>query len=642
MARRKAARQQAVCAAMLAVAATAPVAAQEAPEEPDIVVTGRAPAQPGAVVGDIKPEIQLSPADIRSYGVSSVADLLNELAPQTRSDRGTGGAPLVLLNGHRISGFSEIRDLPTEAILRVDILPEEVALKYGAPADQRVVNFVLRPRFRATTAEATGGTATEGGAANVAGSADYLRIKKDGRLNLDLKATHVDALTEADRGIVADTPAVAGDAPDVTRFRTLTRDADTEQLNAIYNRLLPGDLSATVNFRAEFDQSEGENGLGLVSLSVPGTSPFGPPAGPATVARYATGLGPLLADTNTSSLHLGTTLNHDGKDWRWSLVTNFDRTDTRTKTDSGADASVFQALVIAGGDPLAPFGTAVVPRAPDTSRSLAQSGSIDGLVSGSPLTLPAGDVDVSAKLLGSFSGFDGESLRRGVAQTTHFTRNLVSGQLNLDVPLTSRKAGFGGAIGDLSANGNFAAQYLSDFGTLTTFGYGLHWTPRKPLSLVASHTDDHAAPSVQQLQGPVVTTPNAAIFDPQTGTTVFATLVSGGNPALQASARHVTKVEANWKPLAKPDLTVTANYVETHVTNAIAAFPATSAAIEAAFADRFVRDAAGDFVSVDTRPVNFAREDSATLRYGFNLAIPLKSTQVNPFAGLRRPEGAPG
>ncbi len=632
-------RGRALVAGALAAFAVQPATAQDVPDEPDIVVTGRTPPQPGAVVGDIKPEIQLSPADIRSYGVSSVADLLNELAPQTRSDRGTGGAPLVLLNGHRISGFSEVRDLPTEAILRVDILPEEVALKYGAAADQRVVNFVLRPRFRATTAEATGGTATEGGAANVAGSADYLRIQRNGRLNLDLKATHVDALTEADRGVLDPArPGVAGEMPDIPAFRTLTRDADTEQLNAVYNHLLPGNLSATANLRVEFDQSQGENGIGLVSLTVP-PGAYGPPAGPGTVTRYATGLGPLLADTQSSTIHLGTTLNRDGKDWRWSLVTNYDRTDTRTRNDVGADATAFQALVAAGGDPLAPFGSTLVPRTPDTARSLAQSGGIDGLVSGSPLSLPAGDVDVSLKLAGSFSGFDGESLRRGVVQATHFTRNLASGQLNLDVPLTSRKQGFGGAIGDLSANGNFAAQYLSDFGTLTTVGYGLHWTPRKPLSLVASHTDDHAAPSAQQLQGPVITTPNVAVFDPQTGTTAFATLTQGGNPALLASARHVTKVELNWKPLAKPDLTVTANYVETRLENAIAAFPATSAAIEAAFPDRFSRDANGDLVGIDTRPVNFAREASQTLRYGFNLAIPLKSTQVNPFTGLRRPGG---
>ena len=624
----------ALAAAAVLTASTA--LAQAEPDE-DIVVTANR-AQPGAVVGDIKPEIQLSPADIRSFGVSSVADLLNEISPQTRSDRGGGGAPLVLLNGRRISGFNEIKDIPTEAILRVDVLPEEVALKYGYPADQRVVNIVLRPRFRAKTLEGTGGSATEGGAANEAGSADYLRIQKNGRLNVDAKVTHVDAVTEADRDVVAAPPRLApsGEVPDVAQYRTLTRDADTAALNAVYNHVLPGDLSATANLRVEYDTSQGENGFGTVLLPVPPTSPFAPPA---LVSRYATDLGPLLADTKSSQIHAGATLNHDGKDWRWSVIANFDRTDTRTRNDSGADASVFAALVAAGGDPLAPFGPTLVRRTPDTAQNLAQSGSIDGLLSGSPLSLPAGDVNVSLKLLASLSGFDGGSDRGGVAATTHFKRDIVSGQVSLDVPLTSRKQGFGGAIGDLTVNGNFAAQHLSDFGTLTTLGYGLNWVPRRPLTIIASHTTDHAAPSAQQLQGPVITTPNAAVFDPVTGTTAFVTLIQGGAPGLQASERAVTKLEANWKPLAKPDLTVTANYIRTHFTNAIAAFPATSAAIEAAFPDRFGRDADGNLISLDQRAVNFASESSDTLRYGFNLSIPLKSTQVNPFAGLRRSGG---
>ena len=60
---------------------------------------------------------------------------------------------MVLLNGRRISSLNEVQNIPTEAILRVDILPEEVSLKYGYTADQRVVNIVLKRRFRAITGE---------------------------------------------------------------------------------------------------------------------------------------------------------------------------------------------------------------------------------------------------------------------------------------------------------------------------------------------------------------------------------------------------------------------------------------------------------------------------------------------------------
>ena len=115
----------------------------DADEGEEIVVTGQ--RERGAVVGDIKPEIQLNASDVRALGVSSVSDLLTELGPQLQSGR--GGTPVVLLEGRRIASFREIAAIPAEAIQRVDILPEEVALKYGYSADQKVMNIVLRQRF---------------------------------------------------------------------------------------------------------------------------------------------------------------------------------------------------------------------------------------------------------------------------------------------------------------------------------------------------------------------------------------------------------------------------------------------------------------------------------------------------------------
>jgi iron complex outermembrane receptor protein len=161
-------------------------------EGQEIVVTGSKPR--GSVIGDIPPDIQLNRRDIRAYGASSMAELLDALAPQTRSGRGRGGEqPVTLLNGRRISGFSEIRDIPPEAIERVDILPEEVALKYGYRADQRVVNIVLRRRFRASTAEGRAVLATAGGRASYTAEASTIRINQDQRANIAARFTHADA-----------------------------------------------------------------------------------------------------------------------------------------------------------------------------------------------------------------------------------------------------------------------------------------------------------------------------------------------------------------------------------------------------------------------------------------------------------------
>ncbi|MBK2451860.1 hypothetical protein, partial [Escherichia coli] len=146
--------------------------------------------------------------DIRAYGVSSIAELLTELEPQTGSGRGRGGGrPVILLNGRRIGSFGEIRDLPTEAILRVDILPEEVALTYGYRADQRVVNFVLRPRFRSYTAELEGRVPTAGGTSNLEAELGMVSINRRGRENFDVEYERDSRLLESERNIVAAAPS---------------------------------------------------------------------------------------------------------------------------------------------------------------------------------------------------------------------------------------------------------------------------------------------------------------------------------------------------------------------------------------------------------------------------------------------------
>ena len=252
-----------------APARPAPQAEPDVSDEPDIIVRGQRNL-PGSVVGDIPPEEQLGPADIRSYGVSSVADLLTELAPQTRSGRGPDGFPVVLLNGRRISSFAEIRDLPTEAIARVDILPEEVALKYGYRADQRVVNFVLRQRFRAITAEAADRITTRGDRNQPQAELDLLNIRRDRRLNLHSSYRQSSALLESQRNIQATTLTGIDQAP----YRTLLGFSRTMAVNGSYARNLGTKIGATVNARLEGSQGRGRQGLPTVSLLVPTTSPF--------------------------------------------------------------------------------------------------------------------------------------------------------------------------------------------------------------------------------------------------------------------------------------------------------------------------------------------------------------------------------
>ncbi len=670
-------------------------------ESEDIVVTGR--PLPGAVIGDIPPEEQLSPADIRSYGVSSVGDLLTALAPQTGSGRGSGGRPVVLLDGRRISGFREIRDLPAEAILRVDILPEEVALKYGYRADQKVVNFVLRPRFRAATVEAEDKFATGGGRNNPQGELDLLSIRNGQRLNLHLEYQQSDALTEAERDIrftpspfsipgnvtgagggeidpvfsalagstvtIASIPAGpratlgaylpgAGIASvtDPTPYRTLLPTEHSFTANAVYARKIFGDVQASFNATIETTDSQAQFGLPTVALGVPAGNPFSPFTQGVVVDRtLSDGFKPLTQDNSIITAHLGSTFNGTIGTWQWSLTGIYDRIDSKTLTSTGFDTVPLQARINAGDpglDPFAPFPPALFGVTPaDIARSKSSSGNVDALFTGTLFGLPAGDVATSIRIGGETNDFTSRSLRGGIAQSGDVPRDIVNGQINLDLPIASRSRNVLSPLGQLSANFNYALDHLSDFGTLKTLGYGINWAPVEAVRLIASVTDQDEAPSAQQLGNPVITTPNVRVFDYVNGTTATVTRLSGGNTALIADNSHVTKIGLTIKPFDKPDLTIISTYVSERVRDPIAAFPTPTAIIEAAFPGRFSRDASGQLFRIDQRPINFARSDRQQLRTGFNLSIPIKSkiqreieafragTGPDPFAGLRPPGG---
>lgn len=557
---------------------------------------------------------------------------------------------MVLLNGRRISGFQEIRDIPTEAIQRVEILPEEVSLKYGYSADQKVVNIVLRRRFRAATLEAADRVPTAGGRNDAQGEADLLAIRRDTRTNLHLEYERATPLTEAERGIdprASDDPGATNF--DQTPYRTLLSSTRNFSVNGIVARPVLG-VSATLNGRYELSDSTSQFGLPGITLTAPdGTS----------VTRYVDdgSVLPLAQRSNSATTHLGSTLNGAlGAGWNWSFTGNYDRVVTTTLTDTGLDPSGFQARLDAGTagvkDSFRPGDLNAF--AANRARSVSSQGGGDLLVTGSPFRLPAGEVTTSLRAGATSSDFSADSFRNGVASSGGVSRDSANGQANIDLPIASKARGVLGAIGNLSLNGNLAVNHLSDFGTLTTTGYGVNWAPIPAVRIIASATDQENAPSAQQLGNPSIATPGVRIFDYVRGTTATVTTVTGGNPALVSNERHVKKVGVTVKPWAATDLTLTANYVESRTDNPIQSFPVATAAIEAAFPDRFTRDEDGNLLRIDTRPVNFARAQSSQLRWGINFSRPIKSrvqreleayrngTGPNPFAGLRPPGGGGG
>jgi hypothetical protein len=584
------AQQQRAPATRATSTSAAPAAqpAEDVGDEEDIVITGQRPR--GSVVGDIPPENTLDARDVRATGATNITELLQALAPQIGSVQGRGGEqPVLLLNGQRISGFRELRDIPTEAIVRVEILPEEVALKYGYRADQKVVNIVLRQRFRSTTALIGGGGATEGGYVNGTGDLTRFLVQKNGRTTINLHAEGNSMLTEAERDIDVEPNQIptGATAEQVRAARSLVGTKRDIRGSTTFNRQLSTNVSATLN--TELEHNEGRS---LIDLN-------------------PTLLEPLDRDTNTDSAHVGLVLNGTTKSqWRWTVTGTGDLDRTLTHTDR--DNATFPT---------------------DRTRETVATAELKATANGNLFKLPAGFASTTLTLDGNTQHLDSGRTRQGIGSSNSLFRTTGDAAVNLDLPISRRGREFS-ALGNLTLNGNAEVDHLSDFGTLTTVGAGVNWSPVDRLTFISSWTREEGAPTINQLGDPVLDTPGSRIFDFRTGKTVLVTAVTGGNPNLKADRRTVMKLSGNWQPFPNTDFRLRADFVHQTIDNPISNITATPA-VEDAFRDRFTRGACtptppattctGPLVRVDLTPVNFDESRRDQLRLGFDFTKPLKS-----------------
>jgi hypothetical protein len=152
-------------------------------DDSDTIVVVAEPLR-APVAGAIGPQVSLDSDAVAALGASNLADILAQLAPLTDGAQGRGSGPLLLVNGRRIGSFDEVRNLPPEAIQRVDVLPEEAALRLGYPATSKPVNIVLKPRYAAATGELEDRVTTRGLRNDFNTEANIVDIAGDNRMTL--------------------------------------------------------------------------------------------------------------------------------------------------------------------------------------------------------------------------------------------------------------------------------------------------------------------------------------------------------------------------------------------------------------------------------------------------------------------------
>jgi len=579
----------------------------------DILVTGQ--RERGAVIGDIKPEQQFNAADVRALGISTINDLLTELGPQLRS--ASGKPPVTLLEGRRISSFREIASIPSEAIARVDILPEEVGLRYGYGADQKVMNIVLRQRFRAFTGELTGRIPTAGGGKTGEVEGGYLGIRRGERINLHAEYSSTERLLETERDInEEESPA-----------RTLRPFNQELTIDGSYHKPLTERTQATISGEMTTSRTESNVGLALPAVTIPGGTAYTTGANDSSFLPFVDGIGPLERSNSTQSGKLGLTVNALRSAGQWTLTATYERNESRGLTGRPFNLATY-ADAVAAGDPLANPTLPVAPafligRPADETQSRSDTANIDFIYNRSLFHLPAGDASATLHLSGAVMELESTLDRNLIVTGKNIGRRSGSGSISLDLPISRAD----GALGRLSANANAGIDQLSDAGTLRSFGGGLNWTPRKGIALSASYRDDEVAPTPQQLGDPQLYTQDVLVFDNIRGETALVTTITGGNPTLSAARTQALRLGMMLTPLADPDLRLSLDFNHRLSKRGITSFPGITEATAAAFPDRFQRDNEGRLTLIDLRPINIVGQKQDSLRWGINISKRLKTPQ---------------
>ena len=614
-------------------------------------------------------EDELTEADIAAYGQDTVGDLLAEIG----SDLGEGEeGPVVLVNGQLATGADDISELPAEAVARIQLLPSQASAAIGQTPGRRVVNVVVKPQHRQITLTAENTLATVGRGRSSALGATLTRIDRGNRTNVSLRVRDVAPLLERDRpllsrpaglpydlaGNVVPVPSTAAEidpvlsalvgAPvavaavpagavtptigqfvagannpnpgDITAFRSLIADSRNYTLNATVTRRLAPNTSLTGTMRADYTESLRFSTAPSVLLPLPITSPFSPFGADVSVARYlpfalpnrreAGGIAPALV------------LNHSFEAWNLSLSADWNHREEDARNGRSADLDALRTGVASGTiNPFAPLPEQYrTVGSFDRVASTTDAASVEATIAGPLAQLPAGPLSVTATVGGAADRLDGYSIFSGVRNDRFFDRKEARARASIDIPLSATSIEDPSALGALSVNLHGGVRDASVVGTLYDHGASLTWAPRPIATIRGSLEYSQRAPSVSQLTAPSERIPGVRYYDPVRGETVDVTFITGGNSALGNENREVFTIGATITPQQRKRRFINVEYTRERVRNSASDLPQASFQIQQAFPDRFIRDAAGQIVLIDARPVSFFRDTKEQLRTGISLS----------------------
>ncbi|MET0281058.1 MAG: hypothetical protein ABW278_08040, partial [Steroidobacteraceae bacterium] len=560
-----------------------------------------------------------------------------------------------------------VNDLPPESIANVQVLPPQAATALGYPPTRRVVNVVMKQQFKTGVVNAQGRQATAGHAFNGTANLSLVQLDNGNFRNMAVRVSHTASLLEGQRGVVSNpgilpydltgnvlaypTPrgevdpqlsALAGqtvnvvglpagvadptlggllpyantaNVSDLGRYRTLLADQYTYGFNMNYSRQLPWRSGLNFNLNADRSESQGLTGAAPALLRLPATSPYSPFSRDVNIARY---LGePLRQELSPTQVNFfGNLFTQQGK-WRLALDTSLNWRSSTTISERRFDTAAVQAAMNAGtlnpfaGIPADLLGEVLTDRA----RSRGYNSQAQLQASRTLLTLPTGSVNTVLRAEWRRSEQHSRNTGATLLDSDRQRDDKVA-YGSLQVPLfASRQTPSKWSVG---AEVTAAARQVTAVGTLHDHSTGLNWRVGSRLTLGATLSRQKVAPQPEQLTMPTVTLDGYRVYDFIRDETVLVRYITGGNPDLEVENRRVTRITGTWRPFAQRDLNFNADYQRTVGHDAAAPLPPVSADVQAAFPERYLRDAQGQLFQIDARTVSFERSRNEQIRWGGN------------------------
>lgn len=612
---------------------------------------------------NIIPEVVFGAGDVQALGVSDMGELLDAIAAETGTD--SSEPPIILLNGRPVASRRDIRRFPSEAVRRVEVLPPEAALKFSSDPNRRVINFILRSRFKALTGNGRTRTTTDGGGDRHNFDTTHLRIRDKTRIALTAGFESQSALSQFERDVpdrnagrffaepgnilspdgtseidpnlsvlvgspvtivglpdgALNTPLTLNDLigganlaniEDQRMFRDIVSAKDTLTLGAILFRPIGERLSVSGSLNADISESDSLRGRINTSLDIPATNPFSPFSRDVELFRAD---GPLIRTRSQQDYDANLSLFGDYARYRWALESSYSVETDRRDTDRRLDDDPLQDRLDMNDPSLNPFGPLSLSQISQSDRQ-EKVARLKGRLSGNLMTLPAGRLsgsigfDLSDTVLNSEANFE------GLQTDNNLSRAVQQMRAEINIPLS---AGTGGrrSKGRASLRLSGSVEEAEDIGTLTSHGVGINWNPAQHWSLQGSVDYTERAPSLSRIGDPILIDPNVRVTDFAVGNNrVLIDRITGGNPNLRPEDRRDIQLTASYRP--NRSLRVSTRFRSRLAKDSIESFPFLTPQVALAFPDRLIRDASGDLTALDARPVNAFKEERQSLRTGLN------------------------